>query len=313
MSFLGIGVPAAVNLGANVLGGLFGMSSAQDAAEDAFKMQVDLMNHQYFLQKNTLKHKHLWEVQDLKNAGLNPILSANSAGGMTNVGMGQAPMADTAGGFQKGAASANQIALASLDIEKQKVANDKIKADAAQTDAMANLQKADAEAAKTTSSIEQSESQSALNWSTVAFQKQTIELNRLMNEAKISQIQQEVINSIRMVTAQERYLRESGQAALTSAAAAASSAAAQHRLAAAQELNAQINAKNGEVRRQVDLALEGKATAETKEAYERILSEAQKRHIEEVHNPWGTSESNALGKTIFGLGESIFGNIKFFK
>lgn len=64
MSFLGITAEA---LGSKIL----------DTGID-FAINNYMFNRQKHWQKSQLTHAHQWEVQDLKNAGLNPILSANT-------------------------------------------------------------------------------------------------------------------------------------------------------------------------------------------------------------------------------------------
>lgn len=55
--------------------------------------------------KDAYQHRHQWEVEDLRKAGLNPILSAN-AGGQAQGFMSQAPAVDVADVMSKGAHSA---------------------------------------------------------------------------------------------------------------------------------------------------------------------------------------------------------------
>lgn len=55
--------------------------------------------------KDAYQHRHQWEVEDLKAAGLNPILSANS-GGTAQGFMAQSPAVDIADVMAKGANSA---------------------------------------------------------------------------------------------------------------------------------------------------------------------------------------------------------------
>jgi len=69
---------ALISGGSSLLGGLLGKSSAKKAAAAA----------NAFTEKQ-MKNRHQWEVQDLKAAGLNPILSAGSAPSMGSSAMEQ--------------------------------------------------------------------------------------------------------------------------------------------------------------------------------------------------------------------------------
>lgn len=68
--FSGIG-----SIGASLIGGLFGMEGQESANEANASMAQKQMDFQERMYKN----RHTYEVADLRNAGLNPILSANSA------------------------------------------------------------------------------------------------------------------------------------------------------------------------------------------------------------------------------------------
>lgn len=108
-----------LGIGAGLLGGASSDSSARAASKTANQ----------FTEKQ-LKNRHQWEVEDLKKAGLNPILSAgsapsigssakadvtNKADAMSKTGLMRAQLenieADTT---LKGSTSANQLAQAKL-------------------------------------------------------------------------------------------------------------------------------------------------------------------------------------------------------
>lgn len=63
-------------LGGDLLGGFFGSKGASSANNLNYQM---FRENQEF-QKEVMSKRHQWEVSDLKAAGLNPILSANTAG-----------------------------------------------------------------------------------------------------------------------------------------------------------------------------------------------------------------------------------------
>lgn len=66
-----------LGFGASVLGGLFESSSAQDAYDNQMKM----LEKQIEANKETMQNRHRWEVADLRQAGLNPLMSVTSPTG----------------------------------------------------------------------------------------------------------------------------------------------------------------------------------------------------------------------------------------
>lgn len=106
---------AAASLGAGALsglgsaiGGITSANKAKSAARDAMQMQMDW---EYL--RGT--HAHQWEVEDLKAAGLNPILSAGGNGATT--GGISAAVPDTSGYTQAGQGIASGVASA-LDAKR---------------------------------------------------------------------------------------------------------------------------------------------------------------------------------------------------
>lgn len=81
-----------VGVGSDVFG-LF-----NDLTGNSAKQQMELMRYQTKLQNESWKYqmsnRHQFEVGDLRNAGLNPILSANSAGGIA-AGIPNGALADS--------------------------------------------------------------------------------------------------------------------------------------------------------------------------------------------------------------------------
>ena len=67
------------------LGGLFGSHSTAKQV----KAQKQLIDYQNKINVFNYQHAHQWEVADLKDAGLNPILSANSGHGVASAGDGR--------------------------------------------------------------------------------------------------------------------------------------------------------------------------------------------------------------------------------
>lgn len=98
---------AALGFGSSVLGGLFGRSTARQNADAANAFT-----------KEQLQNRHQWEVEDLKKAGLNPMLSA---GGTPSIGgSAQAQTPDFASNANSAVSSAasRRLQRQSLDIQK---------------------------------------------------------------------------------------------------------------------------------------------------------------------------------------------------
>ena len=91
MSFLG-GLGAAI-------GGLLGFAG-QESANDA---QMEMLERQIELQKEVLQNKVQWNVDDMRSAGLNPVLSVMGSGGAS----GSAPSASAPQVGNSGAAAMN--------------------------------------------------------------------------------------------------------------------------------------------------------------------------------------------------------------
>lgn len=96
-------------IGGNVAQGLFGIYSANKA---------------YTRQKEMMKNAHQWEVEDLRKAGLNPILSATGGSGASASSVGMAVSPDF--GSSATSSSANAVARKGLTIQ-DKVADNTVK------------------------------------------------------------------------------------------------------------------------------------------------------------------------------------------
>jgi len=64
--------------GVSLFNGFSSARSAQAGQAAANQQNIELMDHQAAIQENQYRHRHQWEVQDLRDAGLNPILSATN-------------------------------------------------------------------------------------------------------------------------------------------------------------------------------------------------------------------------------------------
>lgn len=113
----GIDDVAAATLGAGIIGGVASAYGANRAGKDA-KAATEA---QIGWERERAKNAHQWEVEDLKKAGLNPILSAGGSGAVT--GGISAPMPDRSGYTEAGEKLINS-ALAAYDISLKKQKND---------------------------------------------------------------------------------------------------------------------------------------------------------------------------------------------
>lgn len=141
------------NIGGAVLGGLFGRSSAE--SQMAHQKELMALQHKYNVED--YQHRYQWASQDMRAAGLNPVLAATNgiAGSINGVSSGVAAMAPTpdfAGAFSSAYQTASQKEIAKMQNEvakeelklKEKDINsaaDKRAADTARENMMADVKK----------------------------------------------------------------------------------------------------------------------------------------------------------------------------
>lgn len=280
-----------------VVGGIF------DIAGGMFQNSAtgDFLDQQIEWQREQLTHKHQWEVEDLKKAGLNPILSATQGSSAVSA---QAPQG-AAVNFGKALEALSHSALMKKQEEVQDFQNqtERIKAEA-------DMLRARQDEARTESAISLNESQSSLNLKNVEMLDKNYELNKLYTEAQVREVDQRIINSVMEVQAKVEYLRASGQAALMSASAAQTQAQAALQNATSQRIIAEVAEANGISQRQLNDALRGKASAETLESYDRAANIQARTGVldwqltkDKVHNPYGSNDG--LGRAFMGVGEIL--------
>lgn len=290
----------------------FGMqsSSAQEMAAQQFEYSKALQQNQFELNKESYLHRHRWEVADLKKAGLNPILSANSAGSVPSVGSGSVGLPQS----PQLALGKTLETLANSALAKKQTELAEFKADTERIVANADMLRAKQEEARTASSIEVNQSQASLNIKNVEMLDKSYELHKLYNDAQVREIDQRIINSVMEVTAKVQFYKDSGEAALRSASAAESQAAAAWHNAETQRIIASVAEANGISQRQLNDALEGKASAETKEAFSRMQEINERTGLlkwqvqrDKTHNPLssGVFTPTTADNFFLGIGEIL--------
>lgn len=259
-------------------------------------------------QREQLQNKHQWEVEDLRKAGLNPILSATNGSSAVSAGSPQGANPDI--NLTK---MMNEIANSAL-MKKQEQSID-FQNQTERIRAEAEMIKAEQEKARTNSVIGANEAQATLYNMSADQIKQLTPLKVAYEKANIKKTEQDMLNSIIEVRAKVQYYQDLGQAALMQGSAAQVHAQAALNSSYAQQVIADVARQNGVSERALKNALTGKADAETYEAMKRagkVMTEDKKLNYElqkdMIHNPVANRYNNdlpALPNILFGAGEYI--------
>lgn len=302
MSFLGDIAGAVIGAGSSIWG-------ANQSNSAAFEMQANSIN----AQRESLQNRHQWEVEDLRKAGLNPILSAtNSAGGSISGATANVTAPDISGALNKIANSAfakkqTELLEKELQVKQDNAKANLTNADANQINSQARMIEAHNDQVKTNSAVEYNNANISYLGAMTNYTKQKQENETAMNKMQISEIQQRITNSVQELAAKIVYLQKTGDAALMSASAA-------QRNAAAQELMAQVAQQNGISLRQLQGALTQKGLAEVGEISARINNynaQTFKTQMEGniLYNRYpltsGKDSNTGLRQHLFGTGELI--------
>lgn len=130
MSFLGDALGPVIGAVGGILGESFGASSANS-------LQRETLGKQMAFNREVMQNRHQWEVEDLKKAGLNPLLSATSpTGTLSSPGAPAAVKANYAQSAQ---------ALASLSIQNKQAEAQLASSEAAKINAESLKRKTDFE------------------------------------------------------------------------------------------------------------------------------------------------------------------------
>lgn len=300
MSFLGDIAGAVIGAGSSIWG-------ANQSNSAAFEMQANSIN----AQRESMQNRHQWEVEDLRKAGLNPILSAtNSAGGSISGATANVTAPDISGALNKIANSAfakkqTELLEKELQVKEDNAKANLTNADANQINSQARMIEAHNDQIKTNSAVEYNNANISYLGAMTNYTKQKQENETAMNKMQISEIQQRITNSVQELAAKIVYLQKTGDAALMSASAA-------QRNAAAQELMAQVAQQNGISLRQLQGALTQKGLAEVGEISARINNynaQTFKTQTEGniLYNRYpltsGKDSNTGLRQDLFGTGE----------
>lgn len=211
--------------------GIIGAGMEEDAAEDANALQYKMFKEGQDFNREVMQSRHQWEVQDLRDAGLNPLLSVTSpTGTLSSPAVPAAHKANTA----SSAAALGQM-LGGLSVQNKMAEAALTNADAAKISAIANDKKAEVDKdrllfEKTDKFKKESELIDAQvsNAFADAQMKSSITARNLIEnewlpkikEAELSEVQQRIAASIAITAAQVAYYDKAGNAALSQAAAA---------------------------------------------------------------------------------------------
>lgn len=292
-----------------VAGDLFGAGLASSAQDKAISANREMQQTNIAWQKAQLQNKHFWEVGDLRQAGLNPILSAMNGSSAVSAGTPSSSPVNPDLKISRTLEAIANSALAKKEMELKDFTarSDRIRAEA-------DMLRARNDEARTPSAIESAQSQADLNLTNIWRISKLTPLEEAYTKANIDKTQQDMLNSIAQVQALVTMYDRQGRAALMMGSAAQSSAAAANRSAAAQEIIAQVAAQNGVSERALKDALAGKASQETLEAAARTEEVLQhnknldwqlKRDMYHNPNAAGRPTGPGSGNMLFGFGELL--------
>lgn len=214
-----------LSIGSSVLGAVGNLWSANNAND----MQRQNLENQMAFNREVMQNRHQWEVEDLRQAGLNPLMSVTSPTGTLS-----APSAPAA---QKAELGNSALALGQLQIADKQAEAQLLSAKANAKNADTAFEAMQNENRNISSQIRAREVQNETSWLQVNAAvenaksqselwkaqtvKQYLENNFLpsMYTAQLDEIETRIANSIAETAAKILLMDRQGQAALTNAAA----------------------------------------------------------------------------------------------
>ena len=279
-------------------GGIFAADRQNAAAEGLQRNNINWEREQ-------LQNKHQWEVDDLRKAGLNPILTATTGSSAVSAGVPSASAPDI--NITK---SLNAVANSALAKKEAEIAE--YDAETRRITANAEKLKSKVEESKVESAIALNDSARWLNLQNADRIQHLWPMEVAYAKANVDYTVQKMINSIIEVNAKALYLDRAGIAQLQIGSAAQSQAAAAHRQVDVNQQIADTMEKNGVSERDVNMWKAGKYEQDIKEGVARttkILTEDKNLNWQLTkdmfHNPnyARTDGGNWFTDMVYGLGE----------
>lgn len=283
----------------DIFGGITSADMQNSASEAMQQRNIDWEREQ-------LQNKHQWEVEDLRKAGLNPILSAPNASSAVSAGAPQGAnpeikLSKTLEALSNSALMKKQEEIAEYDAETRRIS------------ANAQYLGSKVEESKAESAIALNESTRYLNLQNADRVRNLWPMEVLYARAKVDYTKQQIINSVIEVQAKAQYYEKAGQAQLMMGSAAQTQAAAAMQNAHTQRMLAETMEKNGVSQRVVNEVLAGKYNQEIQESLTRmgkIASEDKALNWQLTkdmyHNPLANGKTDVNAENfLFGTGEFL--------
>lgn len=282
----------------SVVGSLAGAWMQNSATEGFQQANIDW-------QKEQLTHKHQWEVEDLRKAGLNPILSAANSSSAVSAGspQGANPNIDLSKILESLSNSAlvkKQEEIAGYDAETRRI------------QALAQRKIANVEESKGPSAIALNDSQRWLNLQNADRIQHLWPMEVAYARANIDFTMQKIINSIIETQAKAQYLEKAGDAQLMIGSGAQMQGHAALQNASTQRMMAETMEKNGVSQRMINDVMSGKMNQEILESQVRMNKVATEDKVlnwnlqkDLYHNPIAGKQEFNSETVIFGFGEYL--------
>lgn len=279
-------------------GGIFAADRQNSAAESLQQRNIDWEREQ-------LTHKHQWEVDDLRKAGLNPILTATTGSSAVSAGVPSASAPEinitkSLNAMQNSALMKKQTEIAEYDAETRRIA------------ANAEKLKSKVEESKVESAIGLNESQRYLNLQNAERVSHLWPMEVAYAKANIDFTMQKIINSIIETQAKAQYLDRAGTAQLMIGSGAQMQGQAALQNASTQRMMAETMEKNGVSQRMINDVMAGKLNQDILESQARLNKVVSEDKVlnwnlqkDLYHNPIAGKQEFNSETAIFGFGEYL--------